>query len=217
MHEPHTAEGPLIPMHGDRLLGQPGLVPPHQSDAPQYWEPAHPDYAAPARFLNCLFSVRTDPVAVRDMITAARFWYQVEQTETCWLWRGPMLVTRATGNRMPGYRVSQTSRDATRLAWQLMNGKQLPPRVHLKRNCADDRCVRPDPAHVWLAHVMAVSDMEAESARDVAICSMYRTGQFTYAKIGELFGITRERVRQIIVANEMAPTSAEPEGVANAQ
>lgn len=70
------------------------------------------------------------------------FWQQVEKTESCWLWRGPVHYS--------GYGVflfDHRRYQAHRFSWQLAHG-EIPDGLHVLHHCDVRACCRPD--HLWL-------------------------------------------------------------------
>jgi hypothetical protein len=76
-----------------------------------------------------------------------RFWPQVEKTENCWLWRGPVdgpgygrLYLSKPGNK-------NFKEGTHRISWELHNGP-IPDGLWVLHHCDNPPCVRPD--HLFL-------------------------------------------------------------------
>lgn len=139
-----------------------------------------------------------DPPEVRSLLRALRFWSLVERGPNagdCWIWRGP--IQPGTGIPLLHTISTHSWETAAQVAWRLVRGHS--PQVHLYRTCAEPRCVNPD--HRKRARPMS------EEPRTTAMVALYEGGM-TLDAIGAAFGLTRERVRQLIRPSEPATEGA---------
>lgn len=73
---------------------------------------------------------------------AERIWSRVRQTETCWLWEGP--VYRSGYGRI---KVDGKQTRAHRAVWLMLFGP-IPDGLHVLHSCDVKLCVRPDHLHL---------------------------------------------------------------------
>ncbi len=84
-------------------------------------------------------------------IPLSKFWDYVEQTETCWLWKGTRYPTGY--GRLGG---GNNGRYAHRVAYELCHGP-FPQHMKILHHCDNPPCVRPD--HLFLG-------TDADNVRD---------------------------------------------------
>lgn len=73
-----------------------------------------------------------------------RFWRRVDKSGGCWLWKGS--VQRNYGAvTIP---LTRRTVKAHRLAWEIVNGRPVPPRAYVLHSCDTPLCV--NPAHLRL-------------------------------------------------------------------
>ena len=109
-----------------------------------------------------------------------RFWYFVEKTETCWLWRGSL----ASGYGYLGINYKKIG--AHVFSWELHHGK-IPDGLWVLHRCDVRNCVRPD--HLFLG-------TQLENMQDCLNKGRHKFGRFP----GELHTnakLTWDAVRQI--------------------
>ena len=88
----------------------------------------------------------TDPALAGKYSDAFReiFWAKVKKGDGCWEWQG---ATDARPTRRPGYglvTVNGRRAKAHRVAWELANGREIPPGLLACHRCDNPPCVRPD-------------------------------------------------------------------------
>jgi len=83
-----------------------------------------------------------------------RFWAKVERRgdDECWLWTATTSVHGTPTVSWGGQNFT-----AARVAWELVRGKPVPPRVKMNRSCDEIRCV--NPAHRRIDNGSAVQRM----------------------------------------------------------
>ncbi len=183
-------------------------------------QPPEPDFAAPCRALAALRHVRTDPATVKWIITAARFWFQVEivegdPPEAHWLWHGPTQLDTEKNTRYAVFRDSsgKGTWGAARMAWMLTNGEWIRNR-RIEQVCDEPLCVKPFASHWELNHVVLAApgsvgmrvpwdpDRSDNPERDAAIHALYAAGGVTMQVIADAYRMSRQRVHQIIERQE---------------
>lgn len=88
-----------------------------------------------------------------------RFWSKVRKTAGCWLWTGSVFGSNAYGQfTMPGAKNGRVY--AHRHAWELANGRTVPPGLFVLHTCDTPRCVK--PAHLYVGtHKKNMEDAQA--------------------------------------------------------
>lgn len=157
-----------------------------------------------------------DPDDLRELILLARIWVRTERTDDHWFWRGKMhrigreqrewavLMTRKPRGSA-GH--DRSSAYVHRFLWKHFQG--LPKHVMLRKVCDEPLCVRPHLDH-WrptatgqaknvASSTIAFNETLAMSEqRNDLIRAAYATGRFTLLDLGTLFGVSRQRIEQIV-------------------
>lgn len=119
----------------------------------------------------------------------AEFERRVDRAGTCHHWIG------ATTNGLPSFR----GRLATRVAYEIANGRPVPPGRHVRRRCSAPLCVRPEhltidihervkrPARRQKLSRMLADDVRARHAAGVSV-----------AQLAADYAITRQHVHRIL-------------------
>ena len=126
-----------------------------------------------------------------------RFWAKVERGEgrdACWEWTGSMgggerqYVRLQLGDSTSG---KLKILDGRAIAWELMTGEPKPAKHRWATTCDNSICVR--GSHLRLIPY-------GEKPRDFRLkkATEMRELGYTLEQIGTVFGVTRERIRQII-------------------
>lgn len=119
-----------------------------------------------------------------------RFWERVTKTKTgCWLWTGNVEATR----RLRFSLNSQRSLAPRKVAWELVYG--TPPTTVLRKpRCGKRLCI--NPAHTPLG----ISEADKATIRERwALHLRYST---TLERLGDEYGVTRQRIEQIVNGTE---------------
>ena len=139
----------------------------------------------------------------------ARFWARVQRGSECWIWTGAT-DGRGYGQFFVGPKPCSPMK-AHRVAWLLARGP-IPPNMCVLHTCDVRACVNPD--HLFLGNIATNNRDMAKKGRahrpfgnlrhaklsptDVEdIQRLYTTGQFTQARLGKRYGITRSAIGKI--------------------
>lgn len=148
--------------------------------------------------------------------TPERFWANVNRTESCWLWEGPV-TSRGYGSASAcNSEGNYVSKQAHRLAWELLNGP-VPKGMHVLHNCpkGDNKlCV--NPLHLYIGNHRdnmrdAVNKGQLRPRRGSAngqskltedgvkeLRKHYSTGNYSPKYLSKLYGISTGIVHKII-------------------
>lgn len=97
------------------------------------------------------------------MIEAERFWAKVQKGPGCWLWMGS-LSSKDPNKAYGTLHDKGKSLRASRIAWELANGKPFPSERMACHTCDNPRCVNPE--HIYPG-----------TARDNALDAIHRGRQ----------------------------------------
>lgn len=176
-------------------------------------ENVEPDVTAWTRVVDSVLVIAPDDTPfIRRMILAGRFWLQVERTESHWFWRGAVNAQFDVPYPVFPHAGGKTTLSARAFAWECYHGetsRQRNGRQRQIRNvCGEPLCIRPDDAHNRFPHLpMHVEDRDVPDVRAAAMRLLYVEGRMTLQQIGDTFGLTRERVRQILLKEEGVPNA----------
>lgn len=163
-----------------------------------------------------------------------RFWRRVEQTDSCWIWRGSR-----SANGYGKLTVDRRTRSAHRFAWEQTYGP-IPAGLYVLHRCDVRACVRPEHLFLgtaadnaadaiakgrWTTGARNGSVRHPESRprgerhpmarlteRQVAEIRARRDEGAMYREIGEEFGISKSTVFAIVsgrIWSHVAPSSGQ--------
>ena len=137
-----------------------------------------------------------------------RFFSNVQKTNSCWNWTGYKF-----SNEYGAIRYKGKIWRAHRLSWTLFNG-DIPKRKLVLHTCDTPPCV--NPGHLWIGtHQDNMTDRnekrrqyipngEKNSQAKLKECQvkeireMYKSGNLSQEKIGEIFNVSRALISMII-------------------
>jgi hypothetical protein len=124
----------------------------------------------------------------KRLTLAERFWsHVITEDKGCWLWRGAPPGRQPAFN-LGGPRGGQKFEAVYRVAWRLLNGREIPPGLDVCHTCDDERCCRGD--HLFLGTA-------GDNLRDMMAKGRGR-GQFpsaTHCRRGHALVVQRARLR----------------------
>lgn len=121
----------------------------------------------------------------------------IEQSNGCWIWQGSFNMS---GGGYGQFLFAGHMRQAHRLFYQLFKGP-IPEKYHVHHKCEDPKCVNPDHLEA-LGHREHLSRHQSSKlsvikAREIRC--LYGTGNYSYRKIADIYSVSREMIRLVVL------------------